>query len=109
MVKNSYHVAILAATNNERFMDLVDLWRSYHPFSNMADNDYQKSIIDCGLDRSGARKYDERRNGQTVEKKLYVPVTRKVTVTDDSFTPKLKSKLSAEVWTNALPNDHVYF
>jgi hypothetical protein len=75
---NTYHLAINTATSNGKFTEMGDLWRSYHSFSKMTDNDYQKSVIDSVLDRSEVRRDDERRNGQTSEKILYVPVTRKV-------------------------------
>lgn len=106
---NTYHLAINTATSNGRFMEMGDLWRNYHPFSNMADNDYQKSAIDCGLDRSEARKNDERRNGQTDENKLYVPVTRKVSprTWKNSSNPGCKVSLTDESFD--LPEDHVYF
>ncbi len=79
---NTYHLAINTATSYGKFTEMGDLWRNYHSFSSMTDNDYQKSDIDSGLDRSEVRRYDERRNGQTNEKKLYVPVTRKVSPVD---------------------------
>ena len=37
---NSYYLAILQATNNNRFPELGDLWRNYHPFSVLSDSDY---------------------------------------------------------------------
>lgn len=38
---NSYHQAILQATNNGQFPELHDLWRNYHPTAVLSDSDYQ--------------------------------------------------------------------
>ena len=38
---NSYHLAILEATDNGKFPELGDCWRSYHPEAIMSDSDYQ--------------------------------------------------------------------
>ncbi|QOJ19395.1 MAG: hypothetical protein HRU77_01000 [Gammaproteobacteria bacterium] len=37
---NSYHLAILQATNNGRFPELGDTWRNYHPEAVLSDSDY---------------------------------------------------------------------
>lgn len=37
---NSYHLAILQASNNGRFPQLGDAWRNYHPHSVLSDSDY---------------------------------------------------------------------
>lgn len=38
---NSYFQAINQATDNGKFPDLGDCWRTYHPESIMSDSDYQ--------------------------------------------------------------------
>lgn len=38
---NSYHLAIIQATDNSKFPELGDCWRSYHPDAIMSDSDYQ--------------------------------------------------------------------
>lgn len=37
---NSFHLAILQASSNDRFPQLGDAWRNYHPHSVLSDSDY---------------------------------------------------------------------
>ncbi|PTQ76485.1 hypothetical protein C8R26_11778 [Nitrosomonas oligotropha] len=37
---NSFHLAILQATNNGQFPELGDCWRNYHPEAVLSDSDY---------------------------------------------------------------------
>lgn len=37
---NSYHLAILQASNNGQFPELGDTWRNYHPEAVLSDSDY---------------------------------------------------------------------
>lgn len=87
---NSYFKAIKRATSNGRFTDLGDLWRVYHSTANLSDSDYslfsQTPPRASSSDRANAA-------GEGV-KKLYVPVTRKVSLADETFS---------------LPSNHVYF
>ena len=38
---NSYHKAMLDASNNGKFPNLFDLWRNYHPEAIISDSDCQ--------------------------------------------------------------------
>ena len=37
---NSYHLAILQATDNGKFPELGDCWRNFHPEAILSDSDY---------------------------------------------------------------------
>ena len=87
---NSYFKAIKAATSDCKFPELCDLWRVYHQTSNLADSDY--SLFSLTPPRACST---ERANGAGEGQKiLYVPVTRKVSLTDETFS---------------LPAGHVFF
>jgi hypothetical protein len=91
MAMNLYHLAILEATDDGQFMELADCWRSFHLTS---------EIKDCECDFFNRAQRQKRisdlspAGGVGHLKKLYVPVTRKVSLTNETF---------------GLPNDHVYF
>lgn len=37
---NSYFLALILATNNNKFPELGDSWRNYHPDAVLSDSDY---------------------------------------------------------------------
>lgn len=82
---NSYHLAILQATSNNKFPELGDLWRNYHPESVLSDSDY---YFDNAC-RFSTTKYEEEITGRNLQKILYVPVTRKVSLTDETNHQKM--------------------
>ena len=112
---NSYHLAILPATNNGKCPELGDCWRNYHPEAILSDSDYPVLTdenrlpvcvgefvrLDAWLStysRSRSRVTPSRPVGASARvrqaggrgaKRLYVPVTRKVTDTDDSKASKM--------------------
>jgi hypothetical protein len=86
---NSYHLAIICATSNGEFPEMGDLWRTFHSFSSMNDNEYFIPGFEQCLVGSEVRRNDELKNDQTEEKILYVPVTRKVSATDCRIVPIL--------------------
>lgn len=112
---NSYHLAILRATDNGKCPELGDCWRSYHPEAILSDSDYpvltdENRLPVCvgefvrldswlsTFSRSRSQVTPSRPVGASVRcarpgaggaKILYVPVTRKVTDTDDSKASKL--------------------
>ena len=106
MVINSYHLAILEASDDGQHMDLADCWRTYHIVSDMCDCELE---IDEDLPGRGRDQATAPGGRPGVPKKLYVPVTRKVTDTDDSKRSKSECKDSLTNETVGLPEDHVYF
>lgn len=92
---NTYHSAIQQATSNGLHSELCDLWRIYHPTSLMSDCEYpgvdlvNKLLVQKSLDFRGSetRRYDELKNRRNLQKILYVPVTRKVSPTDETNVP----------------------
>lgn len=72
---NSYHQAILEATSNGKYPEYSDLWRCYHPTAMMLDSDYCLFTIPSRLEPTTA---EEAATVQKSQKRLYVPVTRKV-------------------------------
>ncbi|MBA3754952.1 MAG: hypothetical protein H0X02_01395 [Nitrosomonas sp.] len=84
---NSYHLAILEAKNNGKFHELGDLWRNYHPTSVLSDSEYYYEEA-CRFEPTTL---EEAITGSSSSKRLYVPVTRKVTDTDDSKTSKMQT------------------
>lgn len=83
---NSFHLAILQATNFGKFPELGDGWRNFHPDSVLSDCEYFYEDA-CRFEPTTLK---EARTGYGLQKILYVPVTRKVTDTDDSKTPKMQ-------------------
>jgi len=83
---NTFHSAIQQATSNGLHSELCDLWRIYHPTSLMIDCEYpgldlgNKLLGQESLDFRGyeTRRNDELKNHRNPQKRLYVPVTRKV-------------------------------
>ena len=98
-IKNSFFRAIAKVTDNGKFPEYSDLWRSYHSFACMFDSDYSlfteqrffsraDSLLFSSLFDSleaGFEGSREERSGalQNGVKKLYVPVTRKVILTGE--------------------------
>ena len=87
---NTFHSAIQQATSNGQHPELCDLWRIYHPTSLMSDCEYIFSapgnFLLSPLGRfagSEMRRHDELKNRRKGQKVLYVPVTRKVILTDE--------------------------
>lgn len=85
---NSYFKAMNCATSNGVFPEYSDLWRSYHATSNMMDSDYclftkNKPVAPASVEpaRTGQGKFN---------KILYVPVTRKVSLTDETNSSNLQ-------------------
>jgi hypothetical protein len=74
VIMNSYHQAILEATNNGKFPELGDLWRNYHPTSVLSDSEYYYEEA-CRFEPTTS---EEAITGSHLQKRLYVPVTRKV-------------------------------
>ena len=87
-IKNSYFLAILKATDNGKFPEYSDLWRCYHPTAMMLDSDYCLFTIPSRFELT---RNEEVKTGSGLQKILYVPVTRKVTDTDDSKASKMYS------------------
>lgn len=90
-IKNSYFRAILKVTNNGTFPEYSDLWRCYHPTALMLDSDYCL-FADSG--RFEPTTTEEAITGQGTQKRLYVPVTRKVSSLDRKKAAKLTCKVS---------------
>ncbi len=84
---NSYHQAILEATNNGKFPELGDFWRNYHPDSVLSDCEYFYEDA-CRFEPTTS---EEARTGCGLKKILYVPVTRKVSLTDETKEQKLNA------------------
>lgn len=133
-IKNSYFRAILKVTGNGKYPELADCWRSYHPFSYIFDSDYSSftdscffspshallyssdsEILDSDSGRILTTRHEEEKPARVSPKKLYVPVTRKVsppawknpsfltckvTDTDDSKTHFFTCKVSLTGETN---------
>ena len=74
-IKNSYFRAILEATSNGKYPEYSDLWRCYHPTATMLDSDYCLFSDPGRLEPTTA---EEATAAQKSSKRLYVPVTRKV-------------------------------
>lgn len=87
---NSYHQAILEATNNGKFPELGDLWRNYHPTSVLSDSEYYYEEA-CRFELTTK---EEAITGSNAQKRLYVPVTRKVSLTDETKAQKSTCKVS---------------
>lgn len=85
-IKNSYFLAILKATDNGKFPEYSDLWRCYHPTAMMLDSDYCLFTVSSRLEPTTA---EEATTAQKSQKRLYVPVTRKVSLTDETKEQKL--------------------
>lgn len=81
MAINSYHLAILEATDDGAHMDLADCWRTYHIVSDMCDCELEIDEDLPGRVRPNETLAAARPGAPKI---LYVPVTRKVTDTDDS-------------------------
>ncbi len=94
---NSYHLAILQVTSNGRFPELCDMWRNYHPTSVLSDCEY---FYDESC-RFAMTTQEEEQTGKYSLKKLYVPVTRKVSDTDVTNDTKMTSKVSLTDETKA--------
>lgn len=110
VIKNSYFLAILKATDNGKFPEYSDLWRCYHPFASMFDSDYSLftesrffSHADSLLFSSEPESSQavlgvprEERSGavQSRTKILYVPVTRKVSSRSRKNPRNLTCKVS---------------
>lgn len=86
---NSYHLAILDATDNGKFPELGDLWRNYHPTSVLSDSEYYYEEA-CRFEPTTL---EEAITGSNLQKRLYVPVTRKVSDTDDTKAAHLTCKV----------------
>lgn len=78
-IKNSYFRAILEATSNGKYPEYSDLWRCYHPTATMLDSDY---CLFSDLSRFAMTTQEEELTGRDSQKRLYVPVTRKVSSLD---------------------------
>jgi hypothetical protein len=74
-IKNSYFRAIFLVTSGGKLPEYSDLWRCYHPTALMLDSDYCL-FADSG--RFEPTTSEEAITGQGTQKRLYVPVTRKV-------------------------------
>lgn len=83
---NSYFRAILKVTDYGRFPEYSDLWRCYHPTALMLDSDYCL-FSDAG--RVSTTRHEEEKPAGVSPKILYVPVTRKVSLTDETKGQKL--------------------
>lgn len=104
---NSFHSAIQQATSNGLHPELCDLWRIYHPTSLMSDCEYQLSVPNILsfrkfgiLGGSEMRRNDELKNRRNDQKSLYVPVTRKVILTDEKNHSYLALKVSSVIRNN---------
>lgn len=71
---NSYHLAILQASNFGKFPELGDVWRNFHPDSVVSDCEYFYEDS-CRFEPTTS---EEAITGYRLQKILYVPVTRKV-------------------------------
>lgn len=85
-IKNSYFLAILKATDNGKFPEYSDLWRCYHPTAMMLDSDYCLFTVPSRLEPTTS---EEATTAQKSQKRLYVPVTRKVILTTEKKSLKL--------------------
>ena len=85
-IKNSYFLAILKSTDNCKFPEYSDLWRCYHPTAMMLDSDYCLFTVPSRLEPTTA---EEATTVQKSQKRLYVPVTRKVILTTEKKSLKL--------------------
>ncbi|WP_394807524.1 hypothetical protein [Nitrosomonas sp.] len=85
-IKNSYFRALSKVTTNGKFPEYSDLWRCYHPTALMLDSDY---CLFANSGRVETTTSEEATTGRGSQKRLYVPVTRKVSPTDETKAQKL--------------------
>lgn len=85
-IKNSYFRALSKVTSNGKFPEYSDLWRCYHPTALMLDSDY---CLFANSGRLETTTSEEATTGRESQKRLYVPVTRKVSPTDETKAQKL--------------------
>ncbi|MDP3662069.1 MAG: hypothetical protein U1D41_10140 [Nitrosomonas sp.] len=85
-IKNSYFRAIMMVTTNGLYPECHDLWRCYHPTALMLDSDY---CLFANSGRFSTTTQEEETTGRESQKRLYVPVTRKVSPTDETKAQKL--------------------
>ncbi|MBK8605022.1 MAG: hypothetical protein IPN87_18855 [Saprospiraceae bacterium] len=90
-IKNSYFRALSKVTSTGKFPEYSDLWRCYHPTALMLDSDY---CLFTNSDRLEPTTSEEARTGQSFQKRLYVPVTRKVSPLERKKAANLKCKVS---------------
>ena len=110
-IKNSYFRAIAKVTDNGKFPEYSDLWRSYHPFACMFDSDYSLFTEIRFFSRADSLLFSselessqavfgvprEERSGAVQNRalELYVPVTRKVILTTEKKPQILPCKVSS--------------
>ncbi|MDP1788221.1 hypothetical protein [Nitrosomonas sp.] len=87
-IKNSYFRAIMMVTTNGLYPECHDLWRCYHPTALMLDSDY---CLFANSGRLETTTSEEATTGLESQKRLYVPVTRKVILTTEKKSQKLHS------------------
>ncbi len=87
-IKNSYFRAIHEVTCNGKLPEYSDLWRCYHPTALMLDSDY---CLFADSSRFSTTTQEEEITGSAPKKILYVPVTRKVSLTDETKEQKLNA------------------
>jgi len=85
-IKNSYFRAISKVTSNGKFPEYSDLWRCYHPTALMLDSDY---CLFADSSRFSTTTQEEETTGSAPQKRLYVPVTRKVSPLERKNAQKL--------------------
>ncbi|SFK31632.1 hypothetical protein SAMN05216302_100410 [Nitrosomonas aestuarii] len=73
---NSYFKAINEATSNGERPEHSDMWRTYHNNSPMSDCEYH--LICSSICCPELSRHETAQDSKGTEKKLYVPVTRKV-------------------------------
>lgn len=90
-IKNSYFRAISKVTTNGKFPEYSDLWRCYHPTALMLDSDY---CLFANSGRLETTTTEEATTGRESQKRLYVPVTRKVSPPTWKKAPNSPCKVS---------------
>ena len=116
-IKNSYFRAIAKVTDNGKFPEYSDLWRSYHSFACMFDSDYSLFTDLRFFSRSDSLLFSselessqavfgvprEERSGAVQNRalELYVPVTRKVSSRSRKNPQNLTRKVSLTDETKA--------
>lgn len=96
-IKNSYFQAISKVTTNGKFPEYSDLWRCYHPTALMLDSDYclfanSGRFEESSTTRRNDEAEGEAKTGRGFQKRLYVPVTRKVSPLERKKAANLKYK-----------------
>ena len=110
-IKNSYFRAIAKVTDNGKFPEYSDLWRCYHSFACMFDSDYSLFTEIRFFSRADSLLFSselessqavfgvprEERSGAVQNRalELYVPVTRKVSLTDETKPTNSPCKVSS--------------